>query len=125
MDWEAFSVSVRLAAATTLLLLPLAVWLARWLANTRAAFKGVIETLVLLPLVLPPTVIGYYLLLLFSRQDQATVSSGDGREALRLEAMEELRAIMEAEEGNAYIEDLCPRQRDLPGSGGLCAGRRI
>ncbi len=68
MDWGAFLVSIKLATATTLLLLPLAVFLARWLAWTEFALKGVVETLVTLPLVLPPTVIGYYLLLLFSQQ---------------------------------------------------------
>lgn len=68
MDWEAFLVSIKLATATTLLLLPLAVYLARWLALTDFAFKGAIEALVTLPLVLPPTVIGYYLLVLFAQQ---------------------------------------------------------
>ncbi len=68
MDWDAFTVSIKLAAATTLVLLPVALLLARWLAWSEFAFKGVIETLVTLPLVLPPTVIGYYLLVLFSQQ---------------------------------------------------------
>jgi len=46
------------------------------------------------------------LVLLFSRQDEASVSSREGREVLREEALAELRAVMEAEEGETYIEDL-------------------
>lgn len=62
MDWQALSLSVQLALATLLVLLPPGLWLARWLARTRVAGKAFIEALVVLPLVLPPTVLGYYLL---------------------------------------------------------------
>ncbi|MBI2753204.1 MAG: molybdate ABC transporter permease subunit [Betaproteobacteria bacterium] len=62
MDWQALMLSLELAAVTLAVLLPLGVWLARWLAYTRFAGKGWIEALVVLPLVLPPTVLGYYLL---------------------------------------------------------------
>jgi molybdate transport system permease protein len=62
MDWQALTLSLQLAAATLLLLLPLGLWLGRWLAYTRFAGKAWIEALVVLPLVLPPTVLGYYLL---------------------------------------------------------------
>ncbi|MEJ6004175.1 molybdate ABC transporter permease subunit [Paucibacter sp. AS339] len=62
MDWQAFSLSLQLAAVTLLVLLPLGLWLGRWLAQTRFAGKSAIEALVVLPLVLPPTVLGYYLL---------------------------------------------------------------
>ena len=62
MDWQALTLSLKLAAVTLAVLLPLGVWLARWLAYTRFAGKGWIEALVVLPLVLPPTVLGYYLL---------------------------------------------------------------
>ena len=47
---------------TLLLLLPAGMWLARWLAYTHFKGKYLIEALVVLPLVLPPTVLGYYLL---------------------------------------------------------------
>ncbi|PQJ26535.1 molybdenum ABC transporter permease subunit [Limnobacter sp. SAORIC-690] len=62
MDWSAFSLSIQLALSTLLVLLPVGLWMGRWLART--AFKGRtwIEAAILLPLVLPPTVMGYYLL---------------------------------------------------------------
>jgi flagellar FliL protein len=44
--------------------------------------------------------------LLLSRQDASTVSTGSGREAIRAEALAELRAILEGEEGEPYIEDV-------------------
>jgi molybdate transport system permease protein len=62
MDWEAIGVSLRLAGATTGILLPLAVPLAAWLAFTRRRVAVVVEAVVALPLVLPPTVLGFYLL---------------------------------------------------------------
>lgn len=67
MDWAAFSVSLRLAALTCLILLPLGIWLGRTLAYARFRGKGLCGALVALPLVLPPTVLGFYLLLSFSR----------------------------------------------------------
>ncbi len=62
MDWQALFLSLKLAAVTLLVLLPSGLWLGRWLAYTRVAGKSWIEALVVLPLVLPPTVLGYYLL---------------------------------------------------------------
>jgi molybdate transport system permease protein len=53
---------LQLASVTLLLLLPAGMWLARWLAYTHFKGKYLIEALVVLPLVLPPTVLGYYLL---------------------------------------------------------------
>ncbi|MBI4568558.1 MAG: molybdate ABC transporter permease subunit [Planctomycetes bacterium] len=64
MDWTAIGVSVRLAAVTTGALLLIAVPLAGWLAFSRARWKPLVEAAVGLPLVLPPTVLGYYLLTL-------------------------------------------------------------
>lgn len=62
MDWEAVTVSLRLAGATAAILLPLAVPLAAWLAFTRRRIGVVVEAVVALPLVLPPTVLGFYVL---------------------------------------------------------------
>ncbi|MBK9596614.1 MAG: molybdate ABC transporter permease subunit [Rhodocyclales bacterium] len=62
MDWAALSLSLQLALATTLILLPLAVLLARPLAWRAFRGKSLVEALVALPLVLPPTVLGFYLL---------------------------------------------------------------
>lgn len=65
MDLEALWLSLRLALFTVALLLPLGIWLGRLLARRDFAGKGAIEALVALPLVLPPTVFGYYLLVAF------------------------------------------------------------
>ncbi|MBU67391.1 MAG: molybdate ABC transporter permease subunit [Cupriavidus sp.] len=62
MDWQALTLSLELAAVTLIVLLPAGLWLGRWLAYTAFRGKAWIEALVVLPLVLPPTVLGYYLL---------------------------------------------------------------
>lgn len=66
MDWTAFWLSLQLALWTCVLILPLAVLLARLLAWSRFRGKSLVESLVVLPLVLPPTVLGFYLLVAFS-----------------------------------------------------------
>ena len=67
MDWPALTVSLTLAALTTLVLLPLGLALARWLAVTAWVGRPFIEALLLLPLLLPPTVIGFYFLVAFGQ----------------------------------------------------------
>jgi molybdate transport system permease protein len=62
VDWSALSLSLRLAFWTLVFLLPIGLVLGRWLAVSRFAGKGFVEALLALPLVLPPTVLGYYLL---------------------------------------------------------------
>jgi molybdate transport system permease protein len=62
MDWQAIGLSIRLALATTAILLVVAVPVAGWLAYSRRRWTVVVEALVALPLVLPPTVLGYYVL---------------------------------------------------------------
>jgi molybdate transport system permease protein len=62
MDWEALRISAWLAVVTALVLLPLAVWLARWLAYSTARWRSLVEACLALPLILPPTVLGFYLL---------------------------------------------------------------
>ena len=66
MDWQALWLSLRLGAFTVLLLLPIAVFIGRWLATTRVRGKPLVEAALALPLVLPPTVVGFYLLAAFS-----------------------------------------------------------
>ena len=63
MDWQAIWLSVRLSACTTLVLLAAGVPVAYWLAFARQRWKFAAEALVALPLVLPPTVLGFYILL--------------------------------------------------------------
>jgi molybdate transport system permease protein len=62
LDWPALNVSLRLAFWTTVVLVPLSLLLARFLAFRRFRGAAFLEALVALPLVLPPTVLGYYLL---------------------------------------------------------------
>jgi molybdate transport system permease protein len=63
MDWQAIWLSVKLASATTVILLALGGPLAYWLAFSRRRWKFLVESVVALPLVLPPTVLGFYVLL--------------------------------------------------------------
>jgi molybdate transport system permease protein len=65
MDWTALWLSLRLAAFTVLILLPIGIACGRLLAYRSFAGKGFAEAMVALPLVLPPTVFGYYLLVAF------------------------------------------------------------
>lgn len=67
MDWTALSVSLQLALATCLLLLPVGLWLGRTLAQARFRGRPLCEALVALPLVMPPTVLGFYLMMSFGR----------------------------------------------------------
>lgn len=65
MDTTALVVSLRLALSTTAILLAIGLPLAWWLATTKWRLRHLIDSLVTLPLILPPTVLGFYLLLLF------------------------------------------------------------
>jgi molybdate transport system permease protein len=65
MDWEALWLSLRLGGLTVLLLIPLAIALGRFLAIRSFRGKAMLEAAVALPLVLPPTVLGFYLLVAF------------------------------------------------------------
>jgi molybdate transport system permease protein len=66
MDGQALALSLRLAVGTAVILLPLAVVLGRVLAWHRFPGKPAVEAALALPLVLPPTVLGYYLLVTFA-----------------------------------------------------------
>jgi molybdate transport system permease protein len=63
IDFAAIRLTLELATTSTLILLVVGTPIAWWLARTRSRWKGVVGALVALPLVLPPTVIGFYLLL--------------------------------------------------------------
>ena len=62
MDWTAVGLSLRLALLTVLILVPAGLLVARWLAWTPFRGRPLVEALFALPLVLPPTVLGFYLL---------------------------------------------------------------
>ncbi|MBV8659493.1 MAG: molybdate ABC transporter permease subunit [Burkholderiales bacterium] len=66
--WPALALTLKLASCTTVVLLLVAIPLAHWLNHSRSRIRPVIELLVSLPIVLPPTVIGFYLLILMSPQ---------------------------------------------------------
>lgn len=64
MDLQALSVTLRLAAITTAILLAIGIPLAFWIVSTRSRWRAVIEAVTTLPILLPPTVLGFYLLVL-------------------------------------------------------------
>ncbi len=64
LDWQALWVTLRLASITTVVLLLIGLPLGSWIALSQSRFARVVEALVALPLVLPPTVLGFYLLIL-------------------------------------------------------------
>ncbi len=65
MDWTALRVSLLLGAGTIVILLPFGIWLGHVLAVSQFRGKLLVEALVTVPLVLPPTVLGFYLLVTF------------------------------------------------------------
>ncbi|MCQ3000393.1 molybdate ABC transporter permease subunit [Pseudomonas syringae] len=80
-DFAAIWLTLKLASLTTLILLVIGTPIALWLAHTRSWLKGPVGAIVALPLVLPPTVIGFYLLLLLGPNGtvgQLTQSLGMG-----------------------------------------------
>jgi len=64
MDWQALALTLKLATVTTVILLAVAAPLAAWLVLGRSRWLALIEALAALPLVLPPTVLGFFLLVL-------------------------------------------------------------
>ena len=66
LDQSAIFLTLKLASLTTFILLIISPPLAWWLARSKCFYRPIIESLVALPLVLPPTVLGFYLLLSFS-----------------------------------------------------------
>ena len=81
-DWSAIRLTLELAGITTVLLLVLCTPIAWWLAHTPSRWRGPVGAVVALPLVLPPTVIGFYLLVLMGPNGplgRLTESLGWGR----------------------------------------------
>lgn len=68
MDYQALALSLRLAALTSVILLAIGVPLAWWIAFSPRRWKFLVEAVVALPLVLPPTVLGFYILLAIAPQ---------------------------------------------------------
>lgn len=66
IDWQPIILTLKLAALTSMILFLLAIPIAYWLTFTKSKWKPVFETLISMPLVLPPTVLGFYLLVIFS-----------------------------------------------------------
>lgn len=83
IDWPAIILTVQLALVTTLLLLVLGTPLAWWLARTPSRWKAPVAALVAMPLVLPPTVLGFYLLVLLGPKGPV----GQAMQSLGLETL--------------------------------------
>jgi len=66
MEWTPIWLSLKLAAITTLILLAIGIPIAYWLSRKSSLFKIIVEAILTMPLVLPPSVLGFYLLLSFS-----------------------------------------------------------
>ena len=67
-DWTALTLTFELALISTIILLVIGTPIAWWLSRTKVRFKFLIETMVALPIVLPPTVLGFYLLIFLGPQ---------------------------------------------------------
>lgn len=80
-DWQAIFLTLKLASTVTLILLLISTPLAWWLARTKSIWRAPVSAVVALPIVLPPTVIGFYLLLAMGPSGligQATTAVGLG-----------------------------------------------
>jgi molybdate transport system permease protein len=66
MNWSPIILTFKLALVTTIILFVISIPIAYWLSYTKSKLKPLLETIVSMPLVLPPTVLGFYLLLAFS-----------------------------------------------------------
>ena len=76
-DWVALAVTLKLAMVTTFILLLLGTPVAWWLARSKWRHRYLIEAVVALPLVLPPTVLGFYLLLFLSSAESNLIKKRD------------------------------------------------
>ncbi|MCM4164990.1 MULTISPECIES: molybdate ABC transporter permease subunit [unclassified Arenibacter] len=69
MDWQPLALTFKLALVTTAILFVISIPIASWLSSTKSKLRPVLETLVSMPLVLPPTVLGFYMLVAFSPEN--------------------------------------------------------
>ena len=69
MDWQPLALTFKLAVVTTAILFVISIPIASWLSSTKSKLRPVLETLVSMPLVLPPTVMGFYMLVAFSPEN--------------------------------------------------------
>lgn len=69
MDWQPLALTFKLAVVTTAILFVISIPIANWLSSTKSKLRPVLETLVSMPLVLPPTVLGFYMLVAFSPEN--------------------------------------------------------
>jgi|TARA_R110000868_G_scaffold75413_4_gene217615 molybdate transport system permease protein len=69
MDWQPMVLTFKLAVVTTAILFVVSIPIASWLSSTGSKIRPVLETLVSMPLVLPPTVLGFYMLVAFSPEN--------------------------------------------------------
>jgi molybdate transport system permease protein len=67
MDWQALSLSLQLGLLTSMVLIPLGIFVSFWMQRQSTLTNQILETLFTLPLVLPPTVLGYYMLVGFGK----------------------------------------------------------
>jgi len=67
MDWQALFLSLQLGLLTSILLIPLGIFVSFWMQRQSTLTNQILETLFTLPLVLPPTVLGYYMLVGFGK----------------------------------------------------------
>jgi molybdate transport system permease protein len=67
MDWQALYLSFQLGLLTALVLIPLGIWISFWMQKQSTLTNQILETVFTLPLVLPPTVLGYYMLVGFGK----------------------------------------------------------
>ena len=75
MDWQSISLTARLAALVSVILLVISLPLAHWLTFSRRRWTFLVESIVSLPLVLPPTVLGFYLLMAMGTRSPFPTSS--------------------------------------------------
>ena len=66
MNWETIILTLQLALISTAILLILSIPIAFWLSQSKSKFKPVVQAFVNIPLILPPTVLGFYLLIVFA-----------------------------------------------------------